>query len=203
MNKQEVEKKEGCEEGMFDDRGEISLLGTVKAVSLSKKHTFSKNNQEMIKLVKGLGVEGDAHFGSTVKHRSRVAQDPNQPNLRQVHLIQIELFEELSDRFDIQPGQLGENITTVGINLLGLPTDTILTIGESAVIKITGLRNPCAQIDNFKPGLLKAVLDKDSAGNLIRKAGIMGVILQGGEVKPGDTIWVELPQRPFNRLERV
>ncbi|MGX6446350.1 MOSC domain-containing protein [Neobacillus sp. K501] len=152
---------------MYDDRREISLLGIVKVVSLSKEHTFSKENQEMIKLVKGLGVEGDAHFGSTVKHRSRVAQDPYQPNLRQIHLIQNELFEELSDRFDIQPGQLGENITTVGINLLGLPTDTILSIGESAIVKITGLRNPCAQIDHFKPGLLKAVLDKDSDGNLI------------------------------------
>jgi MOSC domain-containing protein YiiM len=188
---------------MFDEKKETSILGTVIAVSLSKKHTFSKEKQEIIKLVKGLGVEGDAHLGSTVKHRSRVAQDPNQPNLRQVHLIQNELFEELTDRFNIKPGQLGENITTVGINLLDLPTDTILSIGESAIIKVTGLRNPCAQIDNFKPGLLKAVLDKDSDGNLIRKAGIMGVILQSGEVKPGDTIRVELPHRPFKKLERV
>ena len=188
---------------MFVDKKEGSILGTVIAVSLCKKHTFSKENQELIKLVKGLGIEGDAHFGSTVKHRSRVAQDPNQPNLRQVHLIQNELFEELKGKFNIQPGQLGENITTIGINLLDLPTDTILSIGKSAIIKVTGLRNPCAQIDNFKPGLLKAVLDKDSDGNLIRKAGIMGVVVQSGEVRPGDTIHVELPQSPFNKLERV
>ncbi|MFC4801230.1 MOSC domain-containing protein [Neobacillus sp. GCM10023253] len=188
---------------MFDEKKESSILGTVIAVSLSKRHTFSKENQESIKVVKDFGVEGDAHFGPTVKHRSRVAQNPNQPNLRQVHLIQNELFEELADRFHIKPGQMGENITTVGINLLELPTDTILFIGESAMIKVTGLRNPCAQIDHFKQGLLKAVLDKDSDGNLIRKAGIMGVILQSGEVKPGDTIRAVLPPRPFKKLERV
>jgi MOSC domain-containing protein YiiM len=188
---------------MLDERNERSLLGTVLAVSLSKNHTFSKENQQVIKLVKGLGVEGDAHFGSTVQHRSRVAQNPNQPNLRQVHLIQKELFEELVDRFNINPGQLGENITTVGIDLLELPTDTILTIGECAMIKVTGLRNPCGQIDHFKQGLLKAVLDKDADGNLIRKAGIMGVVLQSGEVKPGDTIRVDLPHGPFKKLERV
>jgi MOSC domain-containing protein YiiM len=178
-------------------------LGKVIAVSLSDKHTFSKENQQSIKLVEGLGAEGDAHYGSTVKHRSRVAQNPNQPNLRQVHLIHYELFDELADRFTIEPGQMGENITTVGINLLELPTDTIMYIGKSAIIKVTGLRNPCAQIDNFKPGLLKAVLDKDADGNLIRKAGIMGIILQSGEVKPGDSIRVELPTKPFKKLERV
>lgn len=188
---------------MFDEKKESSIVGTVLAVSLSNKHTFSKENQEIIKLVEGLGVEGDAHFGSTVKHRSRVAQNPNQPNLRQVHLIHNELFEELAARFNIKPGQMGENVTTVGINLLELPTDTILSIGESAIIKVTGLRNPCAQIDHYKPGLLKAVLDKDSDGNLLRKAGIMGIILQSGEVKPGDTIRVKLPQRPFKKLDRV
>jgi MOSC domain-containing protein YiiM len=188
---------------MLDGRNEISLLGTVIAVSKSKKHTFSKENQQVIKLIKGLGVEGDAHFGSTVQHRSRVAQNPNQPNLRQVHLIQNELFEEIAGRFNITPGQLGENITTAGINLLDLPTDTILSIGKCAMIKITGLRNPCAQIDHFKQGLLQAVLDQDPNGNLIRKAGIMGVVLQSGEVKPGDAIRVDLPRRPFKKLERV
>ncbi|MFJ7724985.1 MOSC domain-containing protein [Neobacillus sp. NPDC097160] len=188
---------------MFDEKQESSILGTVIAVSLSKRHTFSKENQDIIKLVKGLGVESDAHFGSTVKHRSRVAQNPNQPNLRQVHLIQNELFEELTDRFNIKPGQMGENITTVGINLLELSTDTILYTGESSAVKVTGLRNPCAQIDHFQPGLLKAVLDKDSAGNLIRKAGLMGVVLQSGLVKQGDTIRVEFPPKPFKKLERV
>lgn len=178
-------------------------LGKVIAVSLSDKHTFSKKNQVSIRLVEGLGVEGDAHFGSTVKHRSRVAQNPNQPNLRQVHLIHQELFEELQDKFLIEPGQMGENITTVGINLLDLPTDTILYIGETAIVQVTGLRNPCAQIDNFKPGLLKAVLDRDPDGNLNRKAGIMGIILRSGEVKPGDSILVEFPPKPFIKLERV
>lgn len=178
-------------------------IGKVIAVSRSEKHTFSKENLQKIKLVEGLGVEGDAHFGSTVKHRSRVAQDPSQPNLRQVHLIHSELFEELADRFTVEPGQMGENITTVGINLLELPTDTLLYVGQSAIVKLTGLRNPCAQIDNFKPGLLKAVLDKDTDGNLIRKAGVMGIVLQGGEIKPGDSIRVELPRPPFKKLERV
>jgi|SRR5690606_12455751 len=177
--------------------------GTVIAVSLSPKHTFSKENQDSIKLVKGLGVEGDAHFGSTVKHRSRVARDPNQPNLRQVHLMHNELFEQLADKFNILPGQLGENITTTGINVLELPTDSILSIGESAIVKVTGLRNPCAQIDQFMPGLLKEVLDKDSDGNIIRKAGIMGIVLQSGEVKPGDTIRIQYPSKPYKKLERV
>lgn len=179
------------------------IIGKVIAVSRSEKHTFSKENLRKIKLVEGLGVEGDAHFGSTVKHRSRVAQDPSQPNLRQVHLIQSELFEELADRFTVEPGQMGENITTVGINLLELPTDTLLYVGQSAIVKLTGLRNPCVQIDNFKPGLLKAVLDKDADGNLVRKAGVMGIVIQGGEVKPGDSIRVELPPKPFIKLERV
>ncbi|MFS0861069.1 MOSC domain-containing protein [Fredinandcohnia sp. 179-A 10B2 NHS] len=188
---------------MFDETDESLLVGEVIAVSRSKEHTFSKNNQGVIRLVKGFGVEDDVHFGSTVKHRSRVAQNPNQPNLRQVHLIQSELFEELADRFTINPGQLGENITTYGINLLALPAASILFLGEEAIIKVTGLRNPCAQIDQFKQGLLKTVVDKDSEGNLVRKAGIMGVVLQSGEVRPGDTIRVEYPPRPFKKLERV
>lgn len=180
-----------------------SDCGKVIAVSLSDKHTFSKDNYESIKLVKGLGVEGDAHFGSTVQHRSRVAQNPNQPNLRQVHLIHSELFNELKDRYHIQPGQMGENITTRGINLLELPTDTMLHIGKTAIIKITGLRNPCVQIDNFKPGLMKAVLDRDKDGNLIRKAGIMSIVLESGEVRPGDSIHIQLPTIPYKKLERV
>ncbi|WEG14635.1 MOSC domain-containing protein [Pullulanibacillus sp. KACC 23026] len=187
----------------MNEEKNVAHSGSVIAVCLSGKHTFSKNIQEKIRLVEGLGVEGDAHFGSTVKHRSRVAQNPNQPNLRQVHLIHRELFEELEDRFSIEPGQMGENITTVGINLLDLPTGTKLYIGGTAIVQVTGLRNPCAQIDEFKPGLLKAVLDKDSEGTVIRKAGIMGIILQSGEVKPGDSIIVEWPSKPYKKLERV
>ncbi|WP_370223210.1 MOSC domain-containing protein [Cytobacillus sp.] len=188
---------------MQDDIKKFSLVGTVIAVSLSQKHTFSKKNQNIIKLVKSLGVEGDAHFGSKVKHRSRVKQNPDQPNLRQVHLIHSELFQELADRFPIEPGQMGENITTSGINLLELPVNTILFLGQSAVIRITGLRNPCAQIDQFQPGLLHAVIEKDENGKLIRKAGIMGIVLESGEVKPGDEIRVQFPPKPFKKLERV
>lgn len=177
---------------------------TVTAVSRSATHTMSKQNQPVITLQAGLGVEGDAHNGQTVKHRSRVAQDPTQPNLRQVHLIQSELHTELRDRgFSISPGQMGENITTRGIDLLGLPTGARLLIGPEAVVAITGLRNPCTQLDGIQPGLMKAVLDRDEAGNLIRKAGVMGVVLEGGVVRPGDGIEVVLPPEPWRRLERV
>lgn len=188
---------------MMNALNESTIYGKVLAVSLSGKHTFSKKNHSSIKLVKGFGVEGDAHYGLTVKHRSRVAQNPNQPNLRQVHLIHSELFEELKNRYIIEPGQMGENITTLGINLLDLPTSTLLYIGNTAIVKVTGLRNPCAQIDNFKPGLLKSVLDRDIEGNLIRKAGIMGIVFESGEIKPGDSISVKLPPMPFKKLERV
>ncbi|MED1561449.1 molybdenum cofactor biosysynthesis protein [Alkalihalobacillus alcalophilus ATCC 27647 = CGMCC 1.3604] len=177
--------------------------GSVLAVSLSERHTFSKQNRERVHLVKGLGVEGDAHFGATVKHRSRVAQNPNQPNLRQVHLLQAELFEQLKERFLIKPGEMGENITTTGVDLLGLPVDTVLTIGPTVKIQLTGLRNPCAQIDQFQPGLMKAVLDKDQDGNLIRKAGVMAIVLAGGSICPGDSIQIQLPEKPFKPLERV
>ncbi|MFD1957256.1 MOSC domain-containing protein [Paenibacillus thailandensis] len=143
-------------------------------------------------------------MGKTVKHRSRVAQNPNQPNLRQVHLIHSELFDELRDAgFRVEPGQLGENITTRGIDLLGLPTNSKLYIGRTAVIEITGLRNPCAQIDHFQSGLLSAVLDRDDSGNLVRKAGVMGIVLTGGEVRVGDPVRISLPAEPYRPLERV
>ncbi|MGZ4112472.1 MAG: MOSC domain-containing protein [Tumebacillaceae bacterium] len=180
------------------------MVGNVVAVSVSGTHTFSKVNQERIQLLTGLGVEGDAHLGETVKHRSRVAQDPTQPNLRQVHLIHAELLEELqANGFAVSAGQMGENVTTRGIDLLGLPTGARLQIGETAVVEITGLRNPCVQIDRFQTGLLKAVLDHDEQGNLIRKAGVMGIVLAGGEIRPGDAIRVELPPEPHRPLERV
>ncbi len=180
------------------------MTGTVIAVSRNTTHTFSKSNQDSIKLLAGLGVEGDAHFGKTVKHRSRVAQDPNQSNLRQVHLIHAELHDELKTAgFEILAGQMGENITTRGIDLLGLPTDTRLHLGNEAVIQITGLRNPCAQLNHFKPGLMAAVLGKDEQGNIIRKAGIMSIVLVTGEVRAGDTIRIELPPKPYRSLERV
>lgn len=178
--------------------------GCVEAVSISPSHTFHKVNHPVITLLQGLGVEGDAHNGTTVKHRSRVAADPAQPNLRQVHLIHRELFEELEAKgFRVHPGQMGENITTSGIPLLELPRGTKLHLGSSAVVEVTGLRNPCRQLDDFQPGLLNAVLDRDAEGHLIRKAGIMGIVLEGGEVRPSDGIRVELPEPPHQKLERV
>jgi len=180
------------------------MIGKVVAVSRSASHTFMKANQSEIQLLEGLGVEGDAHAGVTVKHRSRVARDPSQPNLRQVHLIHAELHAELRDAgFDVAPGQMGENVTTEGIDLLGLPRGTRLRLGEDAIVEITGLRNPCAQLDQIKDGLMAAVLDRDEQGNLIRKAGVMGVVVAGGLVRPGDTIAVELPPAPHQRLEPV
>lgn len=180
------------------------MPGIVTAVSLSPAHTFTKLNQGSIQLVAGLGVEGDTHLGTTVQHRSRVARDPHQPNLRQVHLIHAELHDELhAAGFSIAAGQMGENLTTRGIDLLGLPTGTRLHIGNIAVIEVTGLRNPCAQLDRLQPGLMAAVLDRDENNNLIRKAGIMGVILTGGKVCPGDQIDVELPPEPHRPLSPV
>jgi MOSC domain-containing protein YiiM len=176
----------------------------VEAVFKSSTHTMSKLEQAQIMLLEGLGVEGDAHMGVTVKHRSRVAADPSQPNLRQVHLIHAELFDELQTRgFTVQAGQMGENITTRGIDLLSLPKGTKMFLGENAILEITGLRNPCTQLDGLQAGLMNAVLDRDEAGSLIRKAGIMGVVLAGGEVKPGDEIRVELPAEPHQALEKV
>ena len=180
------------------------MNGTVIAVSKSSTHSFSKSNQESIKLLAGLGVEGDAHLGERVQHRSRVAKDPNQPNLRQVHLIHAELHDELQERgFDVSAGQMGENITTRGIDLLSLPTGTRLQIGKTTVIEVTGLRNPCYQLDDFQTGLMKAVLDRDEQGNLIRKAGVMGIVLADGDVYVNDGIRVALPPEPYQALKPV
>lgn len=178
--------------------------GKVISVSKSSAHTFQKFNTDKIYLLEGLGVKGDAHMGKTVKHRSRVKKDPGQPNLRQVHLIHSELFEELSKKgFNVTNGQMGENITTKDIALLELPKNTILKIGTTAEIQITGLRNPCLQIDSIQKGLMQAVLDYDENGNLIRKAGIMGIVLKEGEIKVDDSIEIRLPEPPFQKLERV
>lgn len=180
------------------------MTAVVTAVGLSPAHSFSKPVVETIRLLAGLGVEGDAHLGVTVKHRSRVKVDPTQPNLRQVHLIQGELHDELAAAgFAVVPGDLGENVTTRGIDLLGLPTGAKLRLGAEAVVEITGLRNPCSQIDGFQTGLLKQVLGRDEAGNLVRKAGVMGIVLAGGTVRPGDPIGIELPPEPHRPLERV
>jgi MOSC domain-containing protein YiiM len=165
---------------------------------------MTKPNRESIRLLTGLGVGGDAHMGETVKHRSRVARDPSQPNLRQVHLIHAELLKELGDAgFVLTPGQLGENITTTGIDLLDLPAGARLLLGEAAVVEVTGLRNPCTQLDGLQPGLMAATLGRDENGELIRKAGVMSIVRTEGEVRPGDLIQVELPPQAHRRLGPV
>lgn len=178
--------------------------GIVASVSCSPGHRFSKERKDVIRLIAGLGVEGDAHRGATVQHRSRVARDPTQPNLRQVHLVHSELFEELSAAgFTVRPGDIGENVTTAGIDLLTLPTGTRLRMGQTAEVEVTGLRNPCRQLDDFHKGLMSAVLDRDAGGGLIRKAGVMAIVLAGGEIRPGDAIDVTLPPQPHHTLTPV
>lgn len=176
----------------------------VLAVHRSGTHTFSKFAEDAITLLEGLGIAGDAHAGATVKHRSLVKRTPAAPNLRQVHLLQAELFHELVERdHPVFPGDLGENVTTRGIDLLALPRGTVLRLGEQAEVEITGLRNPCSQIDRFQPGLTAAVLDRGADGRLVRKAGVMAVVRRGGIVRPGDTILVRLPDTPHHPLAPV
>jgi MOSC domain-containing protein YiiM len=182
----------------------IRVTGLVAAVSRGATHTFSKPTVDVVTLVAGLGVEGDAHAGVTVKHRSRVARDPTQPNLRQVHLIHAELHDRLvADGFDVSAGVMGENVTTRGVDLLGLPTGTRLRLGPSAVVEVTGLRNPCRQLNAYQAGLMSAVLRRDRAGDVVRLAGVMGVVLAGGDVRAGDPIEVELPAGEHRPLEPV
>ncbi|KKJ78273.1 molybdenum cofactor biosysynthesis protein [Kiloniella litopenaei] len=177
---------------------------TVIATSLCSEHRFSKQTTDVLELIAGQGIKGDAHCGVTVKHRSRVAKGPSTPNLRQVHLIHSELHAELlAAGFKVGPGVMGENITTQGIDLLKLPVGTILRLGTEAVIWVTGLRNPCKQLDDYQAGLTQAVLERDENNNLVRKAGVMAVVLEGGIVQAGDRIIVELPPLPHKPLERV
>jgi hypothetical protein len=182
----------------------IAAPAKVVAVNSSAAHHFSKTPRMWIRLVAGLGVDGDAHQGTTVKHRSRVARDAAQPNLRQVHLLHAELLDELAPAgFRVAPGDIGENVLTRGVDLLGLPTGALLHLGQDAVVEVTGLRNPCIQLDRFRPGLMAAVLGRDAAGKLIRKAGVMAIVRAGGDVRPGDSIGVEMPPEPYRRLEPV
>jgi len=179
--------------------------GIVVAVSSTPTHTMSKPNRDALRLLEGLGVEGDVHAGATVKHRSRVRKDATQPNLRQVHLIHAELHDELvSNGFEpLSPGEMGENVTTRGIDLLGLPTGTLLRLGDEAVVEVTGLRNPCNQLDGLQPGLMQATLDRGADGALTRKSGVMGVVVAGGEIRAGDAIDVDLPPAPHRPLAPV
>lgn len=176
----------------------------VVAVSRDGDHRFSKHVVPEVELVAGLGVRGDAHAGATVRHRSRVARDPGQPNLRQVHLVHAELHDRLrAQGFDVGPGQLGEDVTTRGVDLLGLPRGTLLHLGDGAVVEVTGLRNPCAQIEAFRPRLLRAVLGRGEDGRVVRLAGVMGVVVRGGVVGAGDRVAVDLPSGAHRALEPV
>ncbi|WP_416223093.1 MOSC domain-containing protein [Tianweitania sp.] len=179
-------------------------MAEVVAVCSSSEHSFSKPVRDVITLEAGLGVAGDAHEGITVKHRSRVAKDPTQPNLRQVHLIHAELFDLLRSKgYTVAPGDMGENVTTVGIDLLTLPTGTRLSFQSGAEIALTGLRNPCAQIEQLGRGLTAAVLERHEDGSLARLAGVMAVVLSGGEIRSGDRITVQHPAEPHQPLECV
>jgi MOSC domain-containing protein YiiM len=176
----------------------------VEAVHLNAFHALSKQPRPSILLVAGLGVESDAHHGATVQHRSRVRRDPSQPNLRQVHLIHAELHDELrAAGFSVRAGEMGENVTTRGVDLLALPQAARLHLGGEAIVELTGLRNPCTQLDGLAPGLMEAVLDRDPQGKLIRKAGVMGVVVAGGDVRPGDPVQVAMPAEPHRPLEPV
>jgi MOSC domain-containing protein YiiM len=187
-----------CMSGDEDDQPRVV------AVSRDGEHRFSKPVVDTVTLVAGWGIEGDAHAGRTVQHRSRVARDPSQPNLRQVHLLHAELFDEVAEAgFSVEPGQMGENVTTSGIDLLGLPEGTVLHLGDDASVRVTGLRNPCQQINGFEPGLLRAVLGRAEDGTVERKGGVMSVVLTGGTVRPGDRIRVELPDGERRPLQPV
>lgn len=180
------------------------LAGIVSSVNVEGDHRFSKTPTPSARLLAGLGVEGDAHSGSTVRHRSRVRADPAQPNLRQVHLIGVELLDDLASAgFAIAPGDLGENITTSGLDLHGLPVGAVLRIGDGALVALTGLRNPCGQIEGFRTGLLDQVRSRDADGGLVRRAGVMGVVVHGGAVRPGGSIDVALPPGPHVALDRI
>lgn len=178
--------------------------GRVQAVHRSDRHGVRKQSVDEIRLLAGIGVEGDVHAGATVKHRSRASRSPAKPNLRQVHLIAGELHEELAERgFRVRPGEMAENVTTRGLDLLALPAGARLALGDAAVVELTGLRNPCRQLEEIADGLMEAVLDRDEEGELVRKAGVMAVVLTGGLVRPGDRIRVALPPEPWEALAPV
>jgi len=178
--------------------------GRVVAVAAAREHRFSKQTAPVIHLLEGLGVEGDAHLGTTDQHRSHARRDPTRTNLRQVHLLQGELLEQvLRSGHRVLPGQLGENVTTYGVDLLALPVDAVLLLGRTAEVRVTGLRNPCRQIDDFRSGLLRLVVGRAADGSTVRRTGVMGVVRRGGEVRPGDPVTVVLPPGPHRPLTPV
>jgi len=176
----------------------------VIAVAAKPEPGVGKVLREVITLVAGHGVEGDYHAGPFVRHRSRAARAPDLPNRRQVHLIHAELFDEVAALgIDVRPGQMGENITTRGLALMDLSPGTRLHLGSIAVVEITGCRNPCNQLDAIDPRLLPEVARKAADGTIARRAGIMGIVVQGGPVRPGDPIHVEVPAEAAGRLDPV
>lgn len=176
------------------------MTPTIIGLACDSEHRFSKRPCATLRLIAGLGVEGDAHVGVLVQHLSRMAKQPTAPNLRQVHLIHAELFDELAVAgFSVGPAQLGENVTTRAFDLLGLSQGTRLKLGAEAVIEITGLRNPCHQINGLAPGLMQAVLDYAADGSLIRKSGVMAVVITGGLVAVGDGI--QLQSVPLGHIQ--
>jgi hypothetical protein len=182
----------------------VTSAARVVAVSTDDAHRFSKHNRREITLRAGFGVEGDVHAGAMVRHRSRYRRDSTRPNLRQVHLLHAELFDELAAQgFRVAAGEMGENVTTRDVDLLALPTGARLLLGAEAVVELTGLRNPCWQIDRFQGGMLRAVLDRDERGRVVRRAGVMGIVARGGVVRPDDPIGLDLPTGPARRLAPV
>jgi MOSC domain-containing protein YiiM len=180
------------------------MEGVVEGVSRGSKHGIGKTPQRSIRLIENLGVEDDIHAGRTVQHLSRLRREPEKPNLRQVHLIHGELHDELRRQgYDVAPGVMGENVTTRGVDLLALPTGTRLELGEEAVVEVTGLRHPCKQLEKVGPGLMSAVLDRDAGGRLVRKSGVMAIVVHGGDIRPGDTVRVERPPPHHQPLEPV
>jgi len=178
--------------------------GQVVAVARDDGHRFSKPTRASITLIAGQGIEGDAHAGTTVKHRSRVRRDPTAPNLRQVHLMHSELFDQMAARgHEIVPGAMGENVTTAGVDLLGLARGTRLALGDEAVVEITGLRNPCTQLNGISEGLMKELVYVDDAGATVRLAGVMSIVVTGGEVRPGDGIRIFPPAGAHEPLQAV
>jgi MOSC domain-containing protein YiiM len=180
------------------------MTGKVHAVSLSDRHSIRKFNRSYIDIIAGFGVQGDAHAGKKVKHRYIAKKDPDRPNYRQVHLISLEIYRELQQKgFNIHPGEMGENITCSGIDIMNLPTHTILKIGDEVALQVTGMREPCSLLNQIQGGLMKATLVKSGQGELIRKAGIMTVALSGGIVTPDDPIKVIFPEKPYVKMTTI
>lgn len=176
----------------------------VAAVHRSARHAFTKHAEACITLLAGLGVEGDAHCGHTVQNRYLKRLDSSRPNLRQVHLLQAELLDELRTQgFEVSAGGLGENISTRGLDMLSLARGTRLHIGADAIVELTGLRAPCVQIDRFRNGLKAQVTTRDARGASIIKAGVMGIVLRGGAICGDDVIVVRPPDGPHAPLEPV